>query len=223
MITEETIKQTKFYIKADGKCYLVRDVRTVKVASLICTGDGSESDLLLGDDVCSQFSPAEASFTLEPFILKREVTEKVPAKPVTKPTGKLSIRKKSQYKGVSPTKPTLAGVVHYNSVIWDGKKKKAISLGVYDSEIEAAAVYQDHIGNKAKAAEYRRMDKQPSDDTQRKADMQEQAENNPDRPGRVKKKIYICKNKACKLEWQSRPAVCPGCHSSTEFDEAEGD
>ena len=72
----------------------------------------------------------------------------------------LAGRKKSLYKGVSPTKPTLAGVVRFNAVYWDGKKKRAISLGTYARELEAAAVYQDHAGNKAKAAEYRRMDKQ---------------------------------------------------------------
>jgi len=42
MITEETIEQTKFYMGADEKCYLVRGVRVVKLVTLICTGDGSE-------------------------------------------------------------------------------------------------------------------------------------------------------------------------------------
>ncbi|HUS74312.1 MAG TPA: hypothetical protein VMY06_14725 [Sedimentisphaerales bacterium] len=154
-ITEDTIEQTKFFIGEDGKFYLVKDVRTVKLVTLICTRDGSESDLLLGDDICSRFEPAEASF--EPFTQKQKVTKKALAKPVRKPR-KLGKRKKSKYIGVFPYKPTKSGKIRYRATYWDGKKKKTIHLGTYDSDIEAAAVYQDHIGNKAKAAEYRSLD-----------------------------------------------------------------
>ena len=78
-ITEEMIGLTKFFMGADSKCYLVKNVRTVKLVTLICTRDGSESDLLLGDDVCSQFEPAEASF--EPFVQKQDAPARLADKP----------------------------------------------------------------------------------------------------------------------------------------------
>jgi len=63
--------------------------------------------------------------------------------------------KKSIYKGVSPAKPNSSGVVRYHSTYWDGKKGKAAHLGTFGDELEAAAVYQDHIGDKAEAARLR--------------------------------------------------------------------
>jgi len=143
---------------------------------------------------------------------KRKVT---PPNPALKATGKLGKRKKSQYKGVSPAKPTLSGVVHFNSVYWDGKKKRAISLGTYDRELEAAAVYQDHIGNKEKAAEYRRLDAQQQGlDKKRQADDTEQAENNPDRPsGKKKDTYYVCDH--CKQETLTRPTSCIQCRGAS--------
>lgn len=222
MITEETIKQTKFFMGEDGKCYLVRDVRTVKMVSLICTRDGSESDLLLGDDICSQFTPAEASF--EPFIQNKVTAQKPviikPQKPpykAIKINGKLTYRKKSQYKGVSPLPPKRSGKIRYRSLYWDGKKGKPVTLDVLDRELEAAAVYQDFVGNKDKAAEYRSMDKRLLDEERHKADLKEQLENNPDRPidgaarcevRRKGGKIYVCNR--CGLEYKSR-GTCAGC------------
>ena len=234
MITEETIEQTNFYKGEDGEHYLVTDVRIVKLVTLINCVDRTESKLLLGDDVCRTFVPMVPAF--EPFEQNQVAAEKPAAKtvrrtakPVRKATGKLGKRKKSKYKGVSPAKPTLAGVVRYNAICWDGKKKRAISLGTYDRELEAAAVYQDHIGNKAKAAEYRRLDRQqqgkqnstnttPDAIRQRKADMAEQVENNPDReskPPLPKLKIWICTH--CKMSFKhpTKPLRCPNCDSTS--------
>jgi len=182
MITEETITQTRFYHGLDGQDYLVREVRDVKIVTLINCSDGEPVDMILGDDVCRQFAPVTVQYMpvdqldgpatpIEGPAAPRKVTNATRAARIAarirkdagegpKNERKPGRNKKSIYKGVSPTKPTLAGVVRFNAVYWDGKKKRAISLGTYARELEAAAVYQDHAGNKAKAAEYRRMDKQ---------------------------------------------------------------
>jgi len=76
MLTEETIKQTRFFRGNDEKTYLLKNVRSVKLVTLIDCESGEMSDLLLGDDVCSQFVPYDASFS--PFI-KNQVVEKVKA------------------------------------------------------------------------------------------------------------------------------------------------
>jgi len=237
MITEETIKQTRFYVGADGECYLLRDARTVKIVSLVCTGDGSESDLLLGDDVCSQFTPAQATF--EPFIqtdsLNQVAAEKPAAAPKTKAGKKLRgkykkavkedkpkhipglrgpRKKSSQYKGVSAAKQRQDGTLMWRAQYWGNGK--AVSLGQFEIEELAAAAYAEHEGNHAEAARLRALAGRQN------SDMAEQAENNPDRQGHVKKKIWICKNKKCGLEFQSKPTECLGCHG-TSFNEAEGD
>jgi len=53
MITEDTIKQTKFYRGQDGQDYMATVVRGVRICTLVNCSDGIESKLLLGDDVCS--------------------------------------------------------------------------------------------------------------------------------------------------------------------------
>ena len=137
-------------------------------------------------------------------------------------------KKVSKYKGVSRDNPRKDGSRKWRAQYWDGVKKKPVSLGMFERELLAAAAYQDHEGNKAKAAEYRRLDKQQrkqashdkqrrgADDKQQQADMAEQAENNPDREKVKSKKVkgkkyaYKCNNPACGLEWQTKPSYCPG-------------
>jgi len=117
----------------------------------------------------------------------------------------------SQYAGVERLKPNKSGQVKFKVSYWDGIHKKNIYLGTHESELIAAAAYQDHIGNKAKAAELRAQDKQ------QQADIAEQAENNPDRPldgtdrrnlKRQGKTYYVCKH--CGLEYQSK-GQCAAC------------
>jgi len=201
MITEDTIKLTNFFIGEDGKCYLVRDVRTVKMVSLVCTGDGSESDLLLGDDVCSQFEPAQASF--EPFI--KLVTPKIDKhtnRTKNKPANSVRKGKKSKYKGVRVNKtPYADGRTRYEAQHYDPATKKVKFLGCFDDELLAAAAFQEAAGNKDEAARLRSLARQSD------ADIAEQAENNPDRPLHKKKKatIWICNNKSCGIEYRTNP------------------
>ena len=58
-------------------------------------------------------------------------------------------RKKSKYKGVSPAHTAGKFRVKY----WDGVTN--IGLGTFDSELLAAAAYQDHIGNTKEAVRLR--------------------------------------------------------------------
>jgi len=143
---------------------------------------------------------------------KRKVT---PPNPALKATGKLSKRKKSKYKGVSPLKPNKSGKIRYQAVHWDNKEKKCRTIGVYERELEAAAVYRDHVGDTAKAADYRSLDKQQQGlDKKRQADDTEQAENNPDRPsGKKKVAYYVCDH--CHLETQTRPTSCIQCRGAS--------
>jgi len=68
-------------------------------------------------------------------------------------------RTRSKYKGVSPSKTPGKFRVQF----WDGKKN--IYLGSFDSELLAAAKYQDHIGNHKEAKrlrnEYEEGDRRP--------------------------------------------------------------
>jgi len=220
---------TKFFMGADSKCYLVKNVRTVKLVTLICTRDGSESDLLLGDDVCSQFEPAEASF--EPFVQKQDA----PARPADKPDKKKPVRgpckkrayktkqsgkcrsrvKSSQFKGVKKSKkPYADGRDCYEANYYNAETKKAEFLGCFDNEYLAAATYQERAGNKEEAQRLRNLAAETSGKTnQQRADFQELIENNPDRPpspGRKKKgvTVYVCKR--CGLKYQSK-GTCAGC------------
>ena len=60
-------------------------------------------------------------------------------------------RSKSRYKGVSKAKKP----GKFRAQFWDKEKNKNKYLGTFDSELEAAAAYQDHIGNKKEAMRLR--------------------------------------------------------------------
>jgi len=232
MINEDTIRLTKFYMGEDGKCYLVRDVRTVKIVTLICTRDGTESNLLLGDDICSRFEPAEASF--EPFVQKQVTAEKPviikpqqsepgPETPTIK--GKSGSRNPfSKYKGVTRGKPKKDGSITYRAHIWDGKQGKNLMIGTFDEELLAAAAVHDYKGNKEEAQRLRNLAATTSGITkQQRADIQEQVDNNPDRPSHPAKKkksdtVYVCKR--CGTEWEIKPKQCRGC-GCDDFREVE--
>ncbi len=122
----------------------------------------------------------------------------------------------SRYKGVSLNKPKKDGTQKFRVQFWNGKLKKNIPLGTFNSELKAAAVYQDHIGNKDEAA------KLHGQARQQQADMAEQAENNPDRPPAKKKgkKIWVCKR--CGLKYRTDPTKhsCIKCQHK-DFREVE--
>ena len=225
MITEETIKQTNFYKSLeDGQPYLVTDVRIVKLVTLINCVDITESKLLLGDDICRTFVPVVPAF--EPVIENQVAAAKpAAAKAIRGPYNKRAVkaeakkqspkagtktgkRKKSQYKGVSPMKPLRSGKIRYQAVYWDGEEKKSRTIGAYDREIEAAAVYQDHIGNKDEANRLRALDKQD------RADMGEQKENNPDRPG-SKLKTWECTSCKFTFKHPTKPTSCINCKGAS--------
>lgn len=229
-ITEETIKQTKFYQDEVEQHYLVTDVRSVKLVTLISCGDGAESKLLLGDDVCSQFFPVDATF--KPFI-QNQVVVQSPESPEPKqatiksrktPSGKRSKCPSSQFKGVKKSKkPYKDGRDRFEVNFYDRHTQKVKYLGSFDNEYLAAAKYQEHAGNEAEAQRLRKLAGQDQDNQarpgdmakQQRADMAEQKENNPNRSTAKKKKtvtIYVCKK--CGLEWKSKPTLgCPasGC------------
>jgi len=231
-ITEKTIKQARFFMREDGECYLLKAVRTVKSATLISTRDGSELDILLGDDICSQFEPAEASF--EPFVQKQDA----PARPADKPDKKRHVSgphkkrvyktnqpgkcrscvKSSQFKGVKKSKkPYADGRDRFEVNYHNPETKKIEYIGCFDDEYLAAAAYQDRSGDKAEAQRLRNLAAETSGKTnQQRADFKEQIENNPDRPPlQTKKKnretVYICDR--CKLEYQTR-GTCAHCGNS---------
>lgn len=222
MITEDTIKKTKFYIGEDEQIYLVTDVRSVKQFKLINCIDGTESTpLLFGDDLCRTFIPVVPAF--KPFI-ENQVVAQLPVKskseqPVNKHKStskkKNSNRNTSEHKGVERLKPNKSGQVKFKTSWWNGKTKKNIYLGTYDSELIAAAAYQDRLGNKAEAAKLRAQAKQQTTDIaeQQTADLAEQKENNPNRPspGGRKKKIWTCKRDGLEYRTDPTKSGCPHC------------
>ena len=231
MINEETIEQTRFYHRIDERDYVVIDVRSIKQVTIICCTDGSTERLLLGADECSRYAPVAAKF--EAF---NQVNEKKPPKPESKPVrgpykkrgitsrkaaeriaGKAvkhiaghhgPLKKVSQHKGVSLCKKRKNGTQKWRVQYYDPSTRRIKSLGAYYSEIEAAAVYQDHIGNEVEAARLRALDKQQT------ADMAEQKENNPDRVKADKMvMVWVCSR--CRIEWKSKPDSCPNCNSAS--------
>jgi len=85
--------------------------------------------------------------------------------PVIKPKEKdqTSARRDTKYKGVS--KAITPG--KFRAQFWDKEKNKNKYLGTFDSELEAAAAYQEHIGNHKEARrmlnEYQEGDCGPED------------------------------------------------------------
>jgi len=160
---------------------------------------------------------------------KRKVSKKKTKSARPKPEHIAGLRgprkKASQYKGVSRDSPRKDGSRKWRAQYWDGKKQKPVSLGMFETELLAAAAYQDHAGNKAKAAEYRNLDRQqqgkqdnlnttPDAIRQRRADAAEQAENNPDRTEKVKM-VTIWRCSHCKVETKSEPVRCNHCDSAS--------
>jgi len=118
------------------------------------------------------------------------------------------LKKVSQHKGVSLCKKRKNGTQKWRVQYYDPSTRRIKSLGAYYSEIEAAAVYQDHIGNEVEAARLRALDKQQT------ADMAEQKENNPDRVKADKMvMVWVCSH--CRIEWKSKPDSCPNCNSAS--------
>ena len=123
----------------------------------------------------------------------------------SKPPEKRRGRKNSfsRYKGVYNGGRTADGRQRYMAKICVNGKTK--SLGTFYSEKEAAAAVATA--------------------SQEAANDKEQAENNPDRGASRKgpneasdgppegQVCYVCEH--CKLEWQTKPAECPGCHNRT--------
>ncbi len=122
----------------------------------------------------------------------------------------------SQYKGVYDGKRTSDGRQRYMAQIWKNGSGK--SLGTFYSEEEAAAAIAEAKGLVGEAERLRDLARQ------KKADEQEQQENNPDRPGPQRRKktdpksrssiVYVCDH--CGLKYaESRPQACPGCNSAS--------
>lgn len=206
MLTEETIKQTRFFRGVDEKVYLIVAVKKVKLAILIDTIEGGESRLLLDDaEVCSQFIPVLPNF--QAFVQNQVMTDKpaVDPKPVKNRTIKrTSERQTSPYKGVKIGKPYADGRTRYEVHYYNKETKRAEYLGTTDNEFLAAAIYAERDGDKEEAARLRAM-------------AAEHQELNPDRPldgttraeaKRTGRTIYVCKR--CGLEYKTK-GICAGC------------
>ena len=218
MITERNLQETLFFTHDGSDIWKNCQVRTVRQVLLKNLDTGDECIALVGDDA---FTAVKMPDIKAPNTPKPEKPDTKPEQPVnnarkshkSKSTSKkkTSKRNTSQYKGVERLKPNKSGQVKFKVSWWDGKTKKNIYLGTYDSELIAAAAYQDYIGNEAEAAELRAKDKHFT------ADMAEQQENNPDRPldgadrhnlKRSGKTYWVCKR--CGLEYQNK-GICAGC------------
>lgn len=81
-----------------------------------------------------------------------------------------STRKKSKYKGVSPSKTP----GKFRGQFWDKKNNRNVGLGTFDSELLAAAAYQEAAGNKKEAIrlrnEYEEGDRSPEMEPDRNPD-----------------------------------------------------
>lgn len=213
MITEESINQTKFYRDEAMQHYLVTEVRSVKLVTLINCRDGAESKLLLGDDVCLQFVPVDVSF--KPVEQVGRATKKIKKTAGKTSSQSLSGKRRgkpnpfSKFKGVTKARPKKDGTGKYLASFWDGTKQKNICLGTFDNELLAAAAVAEHKGDKDEAKRLRVLAKQ------KKTDMKEQAENNPDRPPHKKRKekIWVCKTTSCGIEYRTDPTIngCLNC------------
>jgi len=211
MITEETLKQSRFFRAVDengvyGKYFMVCDVLTVKVVALVDCETGELADLMLGDDVCRDFAPVVAKFipiNPETGLLSGPNTDPPapaadPEKPVKpkrpkltrgqrnfKPPGSTKKNKRSygtnEYEGVKSLEPYKDGRPRFSASIRIPGTKKMEYLGTFDSAKEASDA-------RSKAA----------------ADMAEQAENNQER----KKFMYVCKK--CGKKHES-DGVCADC------------
>jgi len=210
MITEETIRQTRFYRGIDNNFYLVSDVQSVKLVTLLACSDCKKSQLLLGEEVCEQFVPVEASF--KRFIESQLIP--VPAAAITQKSEKQTGRRKpattrggkapsSLFKGVEKLKIGYSdGRSKFRATFRNPETKKQEVLGHFDNEYLAAAKYQERAGNLTEA--------------RRLYDLAEQANNNPDRTKPVKKEkiTWVCKR--CGSEYQSKGTCGCGCDDMRE-------
>lgn len=83
--------------------------------------------------------------------IKRPQVSTAPTSKKKKVARSSSTSKKSKHKGVTLSKTPGKFRVQF----WDKKKNKNIYLGTFDSELMAAATYQEHIGNKKEARRLR--------------------------------------------------------------------
>jgi len=82
--------------------------------------------------------------------VKKHAVKKTTKKPKAEKSSRRGPRARSKYKGVSPSKT--AG--KFRAAFWD-KEKGNVYLGTFNSELLAAAAYEEHIGNKKEAKRLR--------------------------------------------------------------------
>jgi rubrerythrin len=216
MLTEEAIKQTRFFRRVDEKLYMVRSIEHVKLVTLILCENGVESQLHLGDPVCSEFAPVQICTVRRRKAAAESSSNQVvaPGPSRVKPrkqkessgsADKTRGRGNNKFKGVKKEKHRYKdGRDKYSASYRNPETKKNEYLGTFDNEFLAAAAWFERDGNKAEAARLRDL-------------VKEAEELNPDKPldgaakhelKRTGKTIWICKR--CGLEYQSK-GTCPGC------------
>jgi len=211
MLTEEAIKQTRFFRGVDDKFYMVTEIKPVKIVTLIECLNGKESDLIIGDEVCSQFIPVEADFKnfhvdkpelIHKKIPKEETKYHLHKKPIRARGGKLP---SSQFKGVKKLKYGYAdGRSRFEASYYNPKTKKVEYLGSFDNEYLAAANYEERVGNLQEAKRLRGLVKEYQDlNPDRHLDGA--AKHNIKRAGKT---IWVCNR--CGLEYESK-GTCAKC------------
>lgn len=187
MLTEEAIKQTRFFRGSDEKVYLIVDVKNVKLATLINTTEGKESRLLLDDEeVCSQFFPVIPVFEeAEQRPKKQEPQQDSPKERSSSTTARQPVGikrrradKSSNFKGVSRVKDLTDGSQCWCSQYYNQKTKKLEHLGRFRHEFLAAAAWFERDGDKKEAARLRAL-------------VEEHEALNPDKPRQPKRKKKI--------------------------------
>jgi len=196
-ITEETIQKSRFFSTGESDIWYVTGVQETTVVRLQNTMTGELEDVIAGDN--SRFEPVNVTI----------------AKPTKSGKGGKSGKAgkgpragggTSKYKGVCLGRPKKDGSPRWRAQVWkDGRLK---SLGTFPTELEAAAAVAKAIGD---TKEYLRLQGLAK---QGRADMAEQAENNPDRPkSKRKEKAWMCTR--CHLTFKTKPTSCPGCRSAS--------
>lgn len=217
MLTEEAIKETRFFRGVDEKVYLVVHVRSVRIATITDISDCKESDLMLEEeDVCRQFVPVQADFSefiqnqivINKPVLPKPENRKEPSRSASRKKPAKTINDKTpstHFKGVKRNKKDYAdGRPSYSVQYYNKQTKKNEHLGSFDNVYLAAAAYAERDGNIAEARRLRAL-------------VKEHQELNPNRPldGTTRHEaklkggyIYVCKR--CGLEYQNR-GTCANC------------
>jgi hypothetical protein len=223
MITEKTVKKTRFFTTDGTDIWKVAHVKTLTEVELVNCENGKAATIRLGEQSTIGFVPVvmpvrsktttPAAPTLScpspPFLLSQEsrgagesksrgqtAGVKVKAKTATKTDRGCRPGKKQSSKHLGVTVRTnKKGKKRFVAQIAQGGKYKA--LGSYKTEELAAAAVQEYLGNSEEAARLRKLAEQKTD--QEIGQLKEETE------------ITAWDCSACGKGYQYKPDVCGKC------------